>query len=314
MNLAFNVSSYRGDIPLLRGCLASIKYFAPDAPICIVLDGNVNIKPLEKHYNLHVITRENTINKDLKRLSFGLGVTKMVSLWESPFDYILHVDADAVLWGDIRKSLPSGEWDFIFNEPHEEITPSIQKSQYFDPDKVFRYIEPFPWTGNPYFNSGVFACRVGSLDLDECIKLLEIRKNHGPQAFPLNDQSLLNILVFRALHAGKIKAFSSHLQSCVSVLNRSELEARFRIVEDAPLPWVKPTAIHWAGTKPYKSNMKVFSQPMDFFRKLGMSETKSFLYQSPHYAMRFDEFISRDFPKITLKAKKFLKKLFRLAS
>lgn len=309
MNLAFNVSSYKGDIPLLRGCLASIKYFAPDAPICIVLDGNVNIKPLEKHYNLHVITRENTVNKYFKKLSFGLGVTKMVSLWEAPFDYILHIDADAVLWGDIRNNLPSGEWDFVFNESHEEITPSIQKSQYFDPEKAFRYIEPFPWEGNPYFNSGVFACRVGSLNLDECIKLLEIRNKYGPDAFPLNDQSILNILVFRALHAKKITAFSSHLQSCVPVISHRELETRFEIRQNNPVLWVMPTAIHWAGPKPYTTNPNVFSLPMDYFRELGMREFGLPSWVPAKAAMRADEVWHREVPKAVLNAKKVIKKM-----
>lgn len=31
-SLGFSIAAYREGLPLLRGCLASIKHFAPDAP------------------------------------------------------------------------------------------------------------------------------------------------------------------------------------------------------------------------------------------------------------------------------------------
>jgi hypothetical protein len=53
----------------------------------------------------------------------------MSALWEAPFEKVLQLDADLVLWGDIRKNLPCGNWDFVYNEPHELITEYIQKSK-----------------------------------------------------------------------------------------------------------------------------------------------------------------------------------------
>jgi hypothetical protein len=104
--MGFSVACYRGDIPLLRGCLASIRYFAPDAPICLIADGDFSTKEFEKVYGVQVIRRKDVRNPDLKKWSFGFGITKMIGFWESPFDIVFHVDADAVLWGDIRKNLP----------------------------------------------------------------------------------------------------------------------------------------------------------------------------------------------------------------
>lgn len=305
--LGFSISCYKGDVPLLRGCLASIRYFAPDAPICVVIQGAVDPQPFVKRYGVFPIFEKDVKHPELRQLSFGYGITKMPALWEAPFERIIHVDADAVLWGDIRKNLPSEDWDFVHNEPHEEITDFIQRTQYFDPEKVFKYIPAFEWQGNPYFNSGAFACRVGSLDIQEYIKMLKIQEVKPGLFF--QDQSYLNILVFRAMRDGRIKVKQAHLQTAVPVLSRRELESRFQTHNGEPVPWSQPTVIHWAGPKPYTTNPDVFSLPMDYFREIGMREFGLPGWFPADLAMRLDEFQCRDVPRAVWKAKRLVKKL-----
>jgi hypothetical protein len=232
----------------------------------------------------------------------------MVAFWESPFEQIFHVDADAVLWGDVRKNLPSVEWDVIFNEPHEEITDYIQRTQYFDPARIFNHIEPFDWKGNSYFQAGVVCVRRGVLDLGEYLQMLEGQRAH-PDVFINMDQGMLNILVFRALKAGKIKAAQAHLQCVVPVIAKPELESRFQMRYGKPVPWVQPTIVHWAGPKPYKKNPEVFSLPMDFFRELGMREFGLPKWFPVDLAMRSDEFKCRDVPRKIFNTKQFVKKM-----
>jgi len=306
-DIGFSVACHKGDLPLLRGCLASIKYFAPDAPISLMVDGPVDSRPFEKRYGVLTIRQQDINNPELKKFSFGYGVTKMPALWEAPFDRIIHVDADAVLWGDIRKNLPSEDWDFVHNEAHEVITDNIQRTQYFDPDKVFDHIDHFEWQGNPYFNSGVFACRVGALDLAEYLSMLRIQEANTGLFF--QDQAYLNIMVFRASLAGRLRLHSAHLQSVVPVLSKPELESRFQIRDGKPVPWVQPTVVHWAGPKPYKTNPDVFSLPMDFFREIGMREFGLPKWFSSKPAMQIDEFLHRDVPRTISNAKKTIKSL-----
>lgn len=266
--LGFSVACYRGDIPLLRGCLASIRHFAPDAPICLIADGDFSTKEFEKVYGVQVIRRADVKNPDLRKWSFGFGITKMVAFWESPFDVVFHVDADAVLWGDVRKNLPSGEWDVVHNEPHEEITDFIQNTQYFDPARIFEYIPEFDWKGNPYFQAGIAVVRKNSLDLDEYIRMLELQRKH-PDVFINGDQGIFNILVFRALKAGLIRVEQAHLQAVVPNLTFQELARRFRFESGVPVVDGVPTIIHWAGPKPWSGNRTMFREPMDHFRILG---------------------------------------------
>jgi hypothetical protein len=306
--LGFSVACYNGDVPLLRGCLASIKYFAPDAPICLVIDGDFDSRPFVKRYGVQCIRRRDVRHSELKKWSFGAGITKMVAFWESPFEQIFHLDADALIWGDVRKNIPSTDWDVIFNEPHEEITDFIQRTQYFDPEQIFKHIEPFDWQGNPYFQAGILCVKRGALDLEEYLRMLEGQRAH-PDVFINMDQGILNILVFRALEDGKIKAFPAHLQSVVPVLSKTELESRFLVRHGKPVLWVKPTVVHWAGPKPYKTNPAVFSLPMDYFREIGMREFGLPKWFPAELAMRLDEFQCRDVPRAVFKTKKLVKKL-----
>lgn len=307
--LGFSVSCYRGDIPLVRGCLASIRTFAPDAPICLVVDDpSCPTKALERAYDVHVVRVQDVRNPDLRKWSFGWAITKMVAFWEAPFDLVFHVDADAVLWGDVRRNLPPEPWDIVHNEPHEVITDFIQRTQYFDPNRIFDYITPFPWQGNPYFQAGVICVRKGCLDLDEYIRMLELQRRF-PEVFVNGDQGILNVMVFRALQAGRLKVKQAHLQTVLPMWEKAELAKQFRIEDGKPVVTGGPTILHWAGPKPWKENKDVFRAPMDYFRAKGMRECGLPGPVPLGVAMSADEFLCRRWPKVVLKCKRAVKRL-----
>ena len=306
--LGFSVSCYRGDIPLVRGCLASIREFAPDAPVCLVVDGNFSTRALEQAYGVQVIRRADVKDPGLKKLSYGFGLTKMIAFWEAPFDLVFHVDSDAVLWGDVRKNLPPGPWDVVHNEPHETITDYIQKTQYFDPARVFQHVPPFAWEGHPYFQAGVICVRRGALNLDEYIRMLELQRRF-PDVFINGDQGMLNLLVFRAFQAGTLRVKPAHLQTVLPVLAKAELEQRFRIENGRPVVTGQPTILHWAGPKPWRGNPEVFKAPMDYFRARGMRACGLPGVVPLPAAMAADEFRSRGWPRLLAQGKKKIKRL-----
>jgi hypothetical protein len=305
--LGFSVACSQNYLPLLRGYLASIKFFAPDAPICMVIHGEMDTRFFEKAYGVQPIRQRDVRNPDLRKTCWGFG-TKPVAFWEAPFDYVFHIDVDAVLWGDVRKNLPLSGWDIVYNEPHEEITEFIQRTQYFDPELVFPYIPEFDWEGCPFFQSGVLCVKKGSLDLDEYLHMTRIQEKH-PHVFPNGDQGMLNILVFRAMKEGKLNVAQAHLQSVVPVLSKGELESRFQVQNGEPVLWRQPTVVHWAGPKPYTTNPDVFSLPMDFFREIGMREFGLPGWVPAKAAMRADEIWHRDVPKAVLNAKRMVKRV-----
>lgn len=306
--LGFSIACYRGDIPLLRGCLASIRYFAPDAPICLIADGDFSTREFEKAYGVQVIRRKDVKNPDLRKWSFGFGITKMIGFWESPFDVVFHVDADAVLWGDIRKNLPPEKWDVVFNEPHEEITPYIQNTQYFNPARIFDFIPEFPWRDNAYFQAGIVCVKKNALDLDEYLRMLELQRKH-PDVFVNGDQGMLNILVFRAAHAGKITALPAHLQTVVPVLTKEELRRRFVFENGKPRVDDQPSIVHWAGPKPWSGNLEIFREPMDYFRMLGAKSSPLLSHSGLYKSLAIDEWWHREGPKKIAKLRNAVKSL-----
>lgn len=87
------------DYRLAKGTCASIRHFLGDVPICLLIDGDFPVTDLQRAYGVRVLPRSNVRNPELRRRSFGWGLTKMVSFWESPWEYFLFLDVDTVVWG-----------------------------------------------------------------------------------------------------------------------------------------------------------------------------------------------------------------------
>jgi hypothetical protein len=190
----------------------------------------------------------------------------MIAFWHAPFERFLHIDSDAVCWGNFLDGVPWQDHDLIYNEPHEVITPFIQCSQYFDPAKVFPDLSSFPHQRQPFFNSGCFVARKGIFDLEEYLSLLAFQKRK-PASFLCGDQGILNFMAFKRITAGAIKAVAWPLQAVVPVIPPEELVNRFRIVSGRPVVHQNDRRlIHWAGPKPYLTGEAVFPAPMTHYR------------------------------------------------
>jgi FkbM family methyltransferase len=200
----------------------------------------------------------------------------MIAFWHSPFERFMHIDPDTVWWGNVLDGLPWRDYDIIYNEPHEVITPFIQKSQYFDPQKLFAHVPCFPWQRQPYFNTGCFVARRGIFDLDEYLLLLDIQKKK-PDILNCGEQGILNYMVFRKIAEHKISGRSWPLQAVVPVIADAELTRRFRFRNNEPVvsEFEKPRVIHWAGPKPTLLRSRSFSEPMTQYRMKYLRDIRS---------------------------------------
>ena len=313
MSFGFSVACSVRDYPFACACISSIRCFAPDAPVSLTVDesgGRVDTRRLEQTYQVSVIRAADVRDPGLRSLSFGYGITKMIAFWEAPFDVILHIDADAVMWGDIRRNLSPDPWDLVFNEPHETISSYIQKTQYFDPERVFSIVPRFAWEARPYFNCGVICMKRGSLDLDEYLRMLQLQKQH-PELLITGEQGMLNIMVFRAVSEGRLNAVPAHLQTVVPVVATGELRRRFQISAESPKISGDPTVIHWAGPKPWRWNTQVFSEPMDYFRRRAAREMKVPFATVPKASMIIDEFRAQLIPRVRARIQSRISRLWR---
>jgi hypothetical protein len=286
-----SISCYRGDLFLLKGCLNSIRQFIPDIPISLIKHGSFDTDRLCEFYDATAV-EQYEVNPRLAAHSYGYGLTKMVAFWHSPFERFLHIDPDAVCWGDILEDLPWRDHDFIYNEPHEEITPYIQRTQYFDPVLVSPHYPDIPWKGQPFFNTGIFSARRGILDLDEYLDLLEFQRR-VPGSF-FTDQGPLNAMVFRQVAQGRLDARPWPLQAVVPVITVEQLEQRFRFARGNPVVRHDDRRlIHWAGVKPMVSRPTAFDAPMTHYRLRHLSKVRPFGLIAGRLTLALEEFHTR---------------------
>jgi len=192
--------------------------------------------------------------------------------------------------------LPWKQYDVIYNEPHETITPDIQRSQYFDPDKLFAHVPYFPWEKQPYFNTGCFVARKGLLDLNEYLSLVELQSKQR-DIFFCGEQGILNYMIFKRIAAGEITARAWPLQAVVPVVPKQDLQRRFRIAHGSPVVnEADRRVIHWAGSKPYLTTQVAsfaFLEPMVHYRREYLRRVESPLKMLGRLGLIYDEMCAR---------------------
>jgi hypothetical protein len=275
-DFGINIACYRADYPFAKACVASIRRHLGDVPVCLFVDGDFSVRELERTYGIRAIYARDVADPELRRRSYGYGLTKMIVFWESPFERFLYLDADTVIWGDVLDGLDVARADFIFNAPHEAYTEHILKDQYFDYDRLFEHTRWFPWQGLPYFNTGAFIARRGLFSTADYYELLDL-KLQDDSLMPTGEQGILNVMVFRAAAEARITVAQAALQTVVPVVAAAELQQRFPIPGD-PLAFRSPpenrSIIHWAGAKPFSLRSDVFREPMTYYRRLGLHDRR----------------------------------------
>jgi hypothetical protein len=294
MNKDFGIvlTTYVGDFYLTKGLLASIKKFAPELPICIIQDGDFPLGEALNTYNIsHVIKKKDVKNDFLRDNCFGSRCTNMIAFWESPFEKFLYLDSDLVLWGNILRHINIEEADFFYNEPHEPYNEKIYKTQYFDYERLFDFVEKFNWQQCHFFNAGVFIGKRGILDLEKFKQMYWLWKK-DKSLMPAEPQGMINYLIFLAHEKGELKASEKHLQTIVPVWSIQQLETTFSFSNNEPVV-KQDTVVHWAGIKPLMMNKdKVFIAPEKYFRKLHLKNIGSLWYYLPDVYFYYEEYLA----------------------
>ena len=268
------LTTYTGDFHLTRGLLASIHYFAPKIPICIIQDGDFSLKKEKQTYNItHIIKKKDVKNSFLRENCFGSRCTNMIAFWESPFDSFLYLDSDTVFWGSILQELKAN-YDFTHNLPHEPYSEYVYKTQYCDFERLFKEMPPFNYLSCHFFNAGVFIAKRGIFELDVFKKLFFLWKDDRT-LMPAEPQGMINYMVFYAKEKNHLRVSENYLQEVVPVLNNHYLKNKYQIINGTPKV-IQNTIIHWAGTKPLLIHRKAtYIEPMLFFRKQHLINIKS---------------------------------------
>lgn len=262
------VAYYRKDYNFAKGCCASIRYFLGNIPICLIVDGTFSVRELEKTYGVCALYRDNVTNHVLRERSFGLGLPKMVSFWESPWENFLYLDADTVVWGDFLnlQSANFNDFDLILDKT-DYYSEENTCRWMFDTKRINKYFPEFRWQNRLYACTGVFFGKRGIFDLEEYVKLLDLQASE-PTLFFRGEQGFFNFMIFRAADEGRIRLGQEHMQLVVSDFSQDELKKRLPMDETGPIcgkDWA--TVVHYAGPKPTVYNSEIYAEPMQFFRR-----------------------------------------------
>lgn len=194
-DIAVVVFCNKKDFALTKLCVASIRYYYPEADIFLVkdhLNGDFNTARLRKAFNVQLIR--------LEKRYFGWSAAKIFFLLNEklPRRRYLCLDSDIIFVGNLLHRLNELPGDFML---HPEIYPQpfsdTVKRIFLDPEKVVSQYKEYSYPGF-FFNAGQTVVTPGVLGRD--IFLPAFNPDRYPyyrdrELFPMVDQSILNIVI-----------------------------------------------------------------------------------------------------------------------
>lgn len=263
---------HKGDYHFVKATLASIKHFCPNVPICVIVDGDLDVSEIVAIYDPYILRTSEVSDSKIRELCSGSPRAKNFAMWFGPFDRYIWLDSDAIIWGDVVSALNwQDDEDFIvfWPVPQEAAHKSWLTHYYFDIELLQLYDPQFQWEWNPYFSAGAFACRKNAISLDDWLRCeswyLELPQLFSFLSFP--DQGIINYLVFSLNQRGKLKLGQQDLQWIPSHRGFQETVRKFH-----PQGWLLPAQvespyiIHFCGKKPYIHDPRSYSKPFSLAR------------------------------------------------
>ena len=268
----FVTGCYAGDKYMVQATLASMRHYCPEVPICLIVDGDVDVSDLQKDYDLIVLRVSELPSSKMRKLMSGNPRAKHAAMWEGPFEFYVWLDSDAIVWGDFTAQVRTDvDFQIFWNEisiraDATEIPPWLPHF-FFDPQKLRNFDPEFDWRGHAYFSAGAFACRRNVIPFKKWIDVEAWRKEAPGLFGHFSDQPLLNYFVHSMTQRGEIKSTMSNLQHIW------EHHAKEELMKDCsgagwhfPREIRRPRVAHFCGHKPFLFDPKAYSRPFTVAR------------------------------------------------
>ena len=269
MNKGIIIGYSASDFHLAKGCLASVKYFMPDIPVCLLHDGLINREEILNVYPDVIFLGKEDIKNDFLRLnSFGWGITKMIAFWESPFENFLFLDADTVMWDNLDEWNLLKSIDMVIDQPQYTFSEEAINMFFFDTQRLTKFDPDFTYSQftDRYFCTGVFFAKRGIFEIEWYKELLNICKAEQEAIFKYGEMGMLNYMIFKKLQEGKLNIINKRIQFIAPDFSIEQTKKQFPFIDDQPFI-EKPMVIHYNGNrKPWIKNLLSYSKPMTWFR------------------------------------------------
>ncbi len=255
-----------GDVYLAKACCASIRKSMGDIPITLLVDGqDTNTSELEQMPNVNRLSARELAGEEYLSLWSGFWV-KMLVFWHSPYERFLYLDADTLVWGDVRLYAEFDKYDFIaglhFDKPQTFQTEAEVRQFVFDPDFIRQLNPKMEWRGMALANNGVFFARRNVFTKAQITALRQM------PCWVCYEQGMINYLRWQAARDGHPRVTGQKVQLFPAQENLAFAYAppdRF-FSKNNP----RPAVIHWICRKP-KLGLRYAAA--DEYRKLFLKMT-----------------------------------------
>lgn len=268
----FVTACHAGDKFMVQATLASMRYYCPKVPICLLADGDVNVEDLKRQYDLTILRPRDLQDKDMAKLVSGNYRIKLAAMWAGPFEHYVWIDSDAIVWGDFTAQVRRDVkfqifWSEVSITPDAGDVPEWLSHYYFDLKQLKQHDPQFEWRGWPYFSAGVYACRRNCLSFKEWQRLESWNKSATNPIFKFGDQGQLTYMVFSKAQRGELNFVCTDLQHIWLKHGKNELEEDLANVGwRFPNRIKRPKVIHFCGQKPHLHNMRSYARPFTIAR------------------------------------------------
>lgn len=237
------IACFKKDMRLVRACVASVKYWHPDANIFLLKDyvhGDFDTTEIEKYYGAKVFETE------MKH--FGWPWSKLAILLKKESGRYLFLDSDTVFLGKVLDKLSSYSADIIvtgIEEPNKNA--HNVNAHYIQMDELAKIDKDYEYPGF-CFNGGHIVMTSGILKKDDFKPAISFEPqimNNYPQIFKHGDQGALNYTFAKLHQNGKIKLQYADFWIWPGLEQVNEIDLN-SIKQKQGLPYI----MHWAGIKP----------------------------------------------------------------
>jgi hypothetical protein len=263
-----------------------------DTPICVILDGDRAPADLQRLEGVAVMQRDEVEPKELRDASFRTPRAKNAALWASPYETFLLIDADTIVWGDMRKLADFDRFDFVVDSPGVEPVRTVM-----DVDQARVCFPDFDARSHvgEFVNNGVYFGRRGALDLDRYLHALQLARERPGMFY--GSQGSFNYMLFSAADEGTIRLQQRELQVQTGRTDRADLVDRFAFDGSEPRVVGDPVALHWVvSAKPrVRAGRHDYFEPMTHFRLEFRRATSGRSFTSRHLArLRLEDMACAD--------------------
>jgi hypothetical protein len=249
------VTASARDARFTRICVASIRYFYPDAIIYLLAGG-----PLQAGLEDELICYWNVKRAEIPPGDYGWGFVKLEPLFRPAGERFLMLDSDTAFAGPVLGILQDSDAPFVVDD--ETQTPEDLIRLYYDWTRV-RAVDPAAQAPAFVFNSGQWLGTSGILHRDDFAALLDWSmppKLRYAGLFMPGDQGILNYVLNQKNARGLDVARRKNMRWPGHSMNGLDVQ---RVAgRQAP-----PLIVHWAGFKKTRFSPIPGSDLLYFFEK-----------------------------------------------